>query len=498
MTDQEIVENLTSRYWRLNNLYWVLNEKMERVHFQFNPIQEQYHAARTLWDLILKARQHGFTTYKCLYYLDSALWVPNTHYGIIAHNLEDASHIFKTKVRYPYDQLDPRVRTIAEKTTDNALELSLSNGSLLRVGSSLRSGTYKGILVSEFGKICARYPERAREIVTGAFPTIHEGGMLTVESTAEGREGYFFDFCKEAQDRDREGIKPGPQQFKFHFYAWWKHPNYTVDPTRVTISAEKAQYFNALRKIGIALTDGQKAWYVLTEEKLREDMKREYPSTPEEAFEASVIGAYFAADMAWMRENDRITSVPWDPTHPVNTAWDLGLDDCNFILWHQKIDNQHRIIDCYEQTDEGMGHYATELKDRGYSYLCHYLPHDVDNRIPGEVVETRKTILERLGVRPIRKVERIKSKPDIIQPIRDFLRKCWIDKERCGKLIDALDGYRREWDDLNGRFKDRPVHDWTSHRIDAFDTLVRGWAPEPEAESWGGRRPRSARIVCNP
>jgi hypothetical protein len=41
----------------------------------------------------------------------------------------------------------------------------------------------------------------------------------------------------------------------------------------------------------------QRAWYVKKAEQQGEDMKREYPSTPEEAFEASIEGAYFATEM---------------------------------------------------------------------------------------------------------------------------------------------------------------------------------------------------------
>ena len=39
---------------------------------------------------------------------------------------------------------------------------------------------------------------------------------------------------------------------------------------------------------------GQMAWYVKKSDTQLEDMKREYPSTPEEAFEATVEGAYYA------------------------------------------------------------------------------------------------------------------------------------------------------------------------------------------------------------
>ena len=72
--------------------------------------------------------------------------------------------------------------------TDNIRELSFSNGSRIAVGTSFRSGTLQFLHISEFGKICAKYPEKAREIVTGAIEALSIDGKLFIESTAEGNE----------------------------------------------------------------------------------------------------------------------------------------------------------------------------------------------------------------------------------------------------------------------------------------------------------------------
>jgi hypothetical protein len=77
-------------------------------------------------------------------------------------------------------------------------------GGSIRVALSVRSGTTQLLHVSEMGKIARRYPERAREIRTGSFPTVHEGGLVFVESTAEGTGGDFYELVKEAQKLDAE------------------------------------------------------------------------------------------------------------------------------------------------------------------------------------------------------------------------------------------------------------------------------------------------------
>jgi hypothetical protein len=48
----------------------------------------------------------------------------------------------------------------------------------------------------------------------------------------------------------------------------------------------------------------------------------------------------------------------------------------------------------------------------------------------------------------------------------------WIDEGRCGRLIDCLDNYRKEWDDRLGVFKDRPRHDEFSHGYKSLETYA--------------------------
>jgi ABC-type uncharacterized transport system ATPase subunit len=42
------------------------------------------------------------------------------------------------------------------------------------------------------------------------------------------------------------------------------------------------------------------------------------------------------------------------------------------------------------------------------------------------------------------------------------------DNEGCQDLLEALKGYRRDWDDKKLMFKDAPLHDWCSDYADAF------------------------------
>ena len=67
-----------------------------------------------------------------------------------------------------------RWREAGDRLADRFWPLYFSTNPLPRMNlpKSARSGTLQRLHVSEFGKICAQYPKKAREIVTGAFPAV--------------------------------------------------------------------------------------------------------------------------------------------------------------------------------------------------------------------------------------------------------------------------------------------------------------------------------------
>jgi hypothetical protein len=95
---------------------------------------------------------------------------------------------------------------------------------------------------------------------------------------------------------------------------------YQLEPHGVVIGAADAAYFEGLeQEHGIILDAAQQAWYVKKRGIQREDMLKEYPATPEEAFAAAVEGAYYGRELARARNEGRIASVPYDPRLPVDT-----------------------------------------------------------------------------------------------------------------------------------------------------------------------------------
>jgi hypothetical protein len=480
---RSLADQWADQRWRLNNLYWIESKQGEITPFQLNWAQERLLGNLWYLNVILKARQMGFSTLIQLYMLDACLFNSHTAAGTVADTRESAEAIFRTKVKVPYERLPDQLRARIRAEQNSARELLFSNGSSIRVGTSLRSGTFQYLHISEYGKICARAPEKAREIQTGALNTVQAGQFVFIESTAEGQSGHFKDTCDAAEKATLEGRQLTPLDFRFHFFAWWQDSSYTLsdaDAEHVVLTQESEQYFAQVEaSIGCELTRGQKAWYVKKQATQGDYMKREFPSTAKEAFEVAVEGAYFANQMAKVRKEGRICRVPI-LDRPVNVYWDLGVGDAMALTFKQQVGFEERFIDYYENVGEGFSHYARILNERGYLYGKHYMPHDADQRRLGKDAKSAKWHAEQTGIKPITVLPRIRSDMDGIEASRSYLAKCWFDESRCSRLIQCLDNYRKDWDDKLGVWKDEARHDEFSHGYKSFEQAA--IAPDPQKD----------------
>jgi len=479
-TEELLIKALANKWFRLNRLYYIKNKDGKKVRFRANRAQRHRFINGHCRDLILKARQLGFTTFEMLDALDDCLFRKDFSAGCICHKLDDAQDIFDNKIRFAYENVDEEWLEIFKQidlyfpkpTSDKTLGYKFSNGSKIGVSTSYRGGTLQRLHVSEFGKICRQFPAKAREIVTGAFEAVGIGNKITLESTAEGRDGYFFDYSQSAQKHSEQGLDLTALDFAFHFFPWWQEPAYQMESGAV-VHQFLMDYFELLElKHGIELTRAQMNWYAKKQQDLGDDMKREYPSFPDEAFEQAVGGAYFIKQMRDVRKESRLTDkVHHNASLPVLTAWDLGMSDAMVIWFAQVVGREVHLIDYYENSGEGFEHYAAFLKEKPYTYGSHYGPHDLAVRELG-TGESRLEAAKKFGI-TFELIPRISNHAEGIEAVRRFLPNCWFSEVGCNDGVNCLDNYRKDWDENLGRWKDKPRHDWASHGAKAFETLAR-------------------------
>ncbi len=192
------------------------------------------------------------------------------------------------------------------------------------------------------------------------------------------------------------------------------------------------------------------------------------------SFKVPVEGAYYGDQINKLyREKRIVDNIEVETNLPVHTAWDLGMDDATTIWFVQIYRNEIRILNYYENSGEGLPHYARELQrwavQKDIVYGKHYAPHDIKVRELG-TGKSRLEIARSMGLKftTVRKIPII----DGIEAVRAMLPKCWFAKNDCYRGIEALKGYHKEFDTSRGVFRKSPVHDSNSHGADAFRTLA--------------------------
>ena len=461
---------LKNKNWRINHLYFIKDKNKRLIQFKPNKTQRHFCQHVHSRNIILKSRQLGFTTLETIEMLDEALFTRNYDGLLIAQDLDSAKDIFDNKVYLAWENFgkDGRLKRLYQVDMSSARRLKVGFGdntySSLAVDSSGRSGTFARLHITEFAQVALKRPDKADEIITGSIPAVPISGRVDIESTAQGR-GMFYDLFWQAWTRPKT-IKLQPTQFKSHFYNWqWDEE--TLNKIEVlnpqSLSAEFRKY-----QAKFNLTDREITYYFLAWEALGQDweaLKREYPTTVEEAFEAAVRGAYYAEELGLARREGRVTKIDYDNSLPVFTVWDLGVSDATAIGFFQKVNQEVRFIDYYESSDKGLPHYLQLLQNRKYVYARHIAPHDISVR-EFTTGRTRLEIAQKLGIRfdvlPSLGIS------DGINAGRQMFSRLWVDERKCQRWLDYIAQYHREWDDVRGMFKDNPFHDFTSHAADMY------------------------------
>ena len=207
----------------------------------------------------------------------------------------------------------------------------------------------------------------------------------------------------------------------------------------------------------------------------------QYAQEFECSFEAAIQGAYYGKEMAEAEAQKRICRVPYDKSTDVITAWDLGIGDSTAIWFCQQVGQEYHLIDYLENNGVGLDWYVKELRAKPYVYADHILPHDVEAKELG-TGKSRKEVLKELDINAT--VAPKLGVEDGVNAVRLVLNRCWFDAEKCKRGIEALKQYRTEWDEQKKVFRDRPLHDWTSHPADAFRYLFTGIKKTSKA-AWG-------------
>lgn len=470
---QEFIDTkLSSKLWRMDNLYHIRdkdgNLRLMKLNQAQRKILTRYKHPKKI---ILKSRQQGISTMFIAYNMDACLFKPGFSAGIQSYGLDESNKL-QMRAELMWEQLDEDIKDLfgLRLVMNNQKGMMWSNGSILKIGN-FRGDTLQSLHVSELGKIDNKFPEKSRELKTGAFQAVGKNNIITIESTAEGRHGLFFDTWQRSQLQVKSNEPLGPFDFQPIFLSWVEDHDCNID-TPKPIDEEHEKYFERVEKeLDTTLTDTQKWWYIAKHNELGQDMLREYPTTADEAFQASVEGAYYTNEF----KNLDIRPNVYDANLKVFRAVDLGMNDTFSIGFFQiGPEEDVRIIGEYENNGHGLEFYAEVCQaisaKYGWKLGATFVPHDAKVK---ELIadKTRFMAMQELGFQPILVAKH--KLQDGIECCRQFLKRVVIDNS-CQKCLLAIQNYRRKFDKNYSVYLETPVHDEYSHTADMLRYMAMG------------------------
>jgi hypothetical protein len=316
---------LENKMWRLSHLYKIRTKDAKLKVFVPKPAQLNYLENETKRDQILKARQLGFTTLKLVEQLDEVITTPNMVAALIAHRKDKVQSIFNiVKLAYKYlpQEIKPRA------SFDNKNELTFPDlDSKIFVALDTRSETVHNLHISELAFV--RNPE---EILAAALESVPPWGKISIESTANGNSGAFYD----------DWYNP-KSEFKKHFYNWMSDPEYYIEPIESwEIMREEYKFLAKEYELiedapeRFKMTPGRLAFYLTKIRRHKRKVREEYPLTPDEAFIS--VGRNVFRDSTLQKHFDK---------PPIDRKWG------SLLLWEKPMNNFKYVIGC--DPAEGTG-----------------------------------------------------------------------------------------------------------------------------------------------
>lgn len=237
-------------------------------------------------------------------------------------------------------------------------------------------------------------------------------------------------------------------------------------------------------------------WFPDVLERERQDdlAKRpdDYEHVWEGGFKTAYEGAYFSAQLADARLNNRIGRVSADPLVQIRAYCDIGGAGRKadaFAIWVcQFVGREVRVLDYYESVGQTLAYHVDWMRERGYQDAKVFLPHDGvnTNTLTGKRYEDHwqeagfdAEVIPNQG--PGAAMMRVEA-------ARRLFPSIWFNEATCGAGLEALAAYHEKRDDERG-IGLGPAHDWSSHGADAFGLMCVAYE-EPMQIASAARRPR--------
>lgn len=394
------------------------------------------------------------------YVVKKAFTEPGNYYYIFPFYAQAKKAMWEGSTKHGDRYLD-YIPSNTYKTNSNELRIELFNGSIIRfIGSdnidALRGAGPRGVVFSE-------YSWQSQVVWDTIRPMLNENnGWAIFNSTPKGKN-HMYDLMISIQGNEN-------WYYSFLQALWPDRPNYwpvisTVeldDKLKAKEITFNSWYEQATRQTVEVIDQERK-------EGMEEDyIEQEYGCS----FVAGQKGAYYIDCINKAREEKRIGTFIYNDHRYVDTFWDLGLTDDTAVWFRQVEGNKITWIDYYENNTQNMMHYINKLREKGYRYRTHYLPHDGSHSTLQTGMSNKDIFMrmcEQAGISAdVYVAQKPASKQTPIQLVRERFNRYHFNESACADGIKKLELFHRQYDRATKTYRDYPAHDWTCHAADAI------------------------------
>lgn len=226
--------NILDKDWRLRNLYFIIDKDGRKILFAQNKIQEIINKNKANRKIILKARQFGISTNEIIKQFDFVCFSRNKTACILAHENDAIEKLFRIPKR-AYEFMDGRIKPRLDRGGGSKFEMYFpENNSRIYCDLESRGDTIHWLHVSE-----AAFMKDSAKLKSTMQAVPLNGGIITIETTANGMANYFYDLWNENNDG-----------FERLFFPWFMHEEYKIKHEhKIEITEEEKEFINKTKKL---------------------------------------------------------------------------------------------------------------------------------------------------------------------------------------------------------------------------------------------------------
>lgn len=259
----------------------------------------------------------------------------NQAYKIVCLGLDDNKNKWT-------DIIPPEL--VAKYPTRNDANIYFKNGSIVmllgidKVKASNRGAGADGVVISE-------YAFSEYEDTTSVIEPILKasGGFLIINSTPNGHN-QFYDIVKVAHKMPDKWLVDERNVLDTKLLDWDTDIQPDIDSGRDSLDNAMKEYMCSFGELS--------------------------------------TGSIYGNEIQRAKDEGRVGPYDHDPEKLVDTYWDIGIEDYTAVWFCQNVGSRRVLIDYYEDNQKPPSEYVKMLKDKGYRYNRHYLPHDAKHTKP--------------------------------------------------------------------------------------------------------------------